>query len=156
MNAESDPLRESLWRGQRSPAELHATAPEARLEARLTAALGRLPDAPVSSNFTARVLAAVDREEAAASRTYVGSALWPWLRTAWWPRVAAAALVIVVTSLAVRQQSERSYHEHLAHTVATVALNQPVPSVEALENLDAIQRLGQSARADGELLSMLQ
>lgn len=156
MNVEPDAARESLWRGQRSPAELEAVAPDARLEARLTDALGRLPEVPVSSNFTARVLAAVDREEAAASRKQAGSALWPWLRTAWWPRVAVAALVLVVASLAVRQQSERSYHEQLAHTVATVALNQPVPSVEALENLDAIQRLGQSAHADGELLSMLQ
>ena len=33
------------------------------LEARLTRALARLPDAPVPSNFTARLMQAVDLEE---------------------------------------------------------------------------------------------
>jgi negative regulator of sigma E activity len=156
MNADHDPSRESLWRGPRPSAEVNAAAPDVRLEARLTAALGRLPEVPVSSNFTARVLAAVDREEAVANRPQSGSMFWLWLRSAWWPRVAAAATVLVVASLAFRQQSERSAQAQLAQTVATVALNQPAPSVEALENLDAIQRLGQSGHADGELLSMLQ
>ena len=37
-----------------------------------------------------------------------------------------------------------------------VAVSQPLPSVDALENLDAIQRMSQSGHADGELLAALQ
>jgi hypothetical protein len=33
---------------------------------------------------------------------------------------------------------------------------QPAPSVDVLENLDAIQRMGQSSHADGDLLAALQ
>jgi hypothetical protein len=37
-----------------------------------------------------------------------------------------------------------------------LAARAPSPGVDALENLDAIQRLSQPARADGELLAALQ
>ena len=43
--------------------------PDLDLEARLTAALARIPDAAVPSNFTARVLTAIELEEAAAARS---------------------------------------------------------------------------------------
>ena len=39
---------------------------------------------------------------------------------------------------------------------AMMAAAQPLPSVDALENLDAIQRMSQSAHADGDLLAALQ
>ena len=39
-----------------------------KLEARLTEALAKISDAPVPSNFTARVLAAIELEEAQAER----------------------------------------------------------------------------------------
>jgi hypothetical protein len=35
-----------------------------------------------------------------------------------------------------------------------VAAAQPLPSVDALENLDAIQRMSQPAHADEELLAL--
>jgi len=43
----------------------------------------------------------------------------------------------------------------LAKNVACCRWHRP-PSVEALDNFDAIQRMSQSARADGELLADLQ
>jgi len=44
----------------------------------------------------------------------------------------------------------------VAQTLALVAQAQALPNVDALENLDAIQRMSQSAHADGELLAVLQ
>ena len=67
-------LRESGWRRKLTESEqgelrAHlATNPDARadweMESALNSALTRLPDASVPSNFTARVLQAVEREEA--------------------------------------------------------------------------------------------
>jgi hypothetical protein len=42
----------------------------------------------------------------------------------------------------------------LAKNVASVAAAQPLPSVDALQNFDMIQRMGQPARADDELLAL--
>ncbi len=71
-------LRELSWRRKLTGAEEAelrawlAAHPDAQAdweaEAGLNAALGRLPDAPVPSNFTARVLQAVEREAAAELR----------------------------------------------------------------------------------------
>ena len=57
---------EALWRRKLSEAGRNAlrAQPELELEARLTAALAKIPDAPVPSNFTARVLAAIELDEA--------------------------------------------------------------------------------------------
>ena len=62
---------ESLWRRKLSEAE-RATlraSPELELEAKLTAALGKISEASVPSNFTARVLAAVELEEMRSARS---------------------------------------------------------------------------------------
>ena len=65
---EHEPWRERFWRQrltQEQLAELRAANPdaaEAELEAALSDAIARLPDAPVPSNFTARVLEGIERE----------------------------------------------------------------------------------------------
>jgi len=145
--------REALWRRSLTPAaraQLPAT-PELELEARLTGALTQLPDVPVPSNFTARVLAAVDCEDAAAAR----SPIWHWHWRQWLPRLAVTAAILVVASLGFQHYEAGVWRASLARTVAVVSAA-PAPSVDALENLDAIQRMGQSAHADGELLADLQ
>src|SRR5438067_2362092 len=93
--------REISWRRKLTPAEEAelrawlAVHPEARAEweaeIALTNTLVRsLPDVPVASNFTARVLQAVDRETAAREPRLPG---WqPWKR--WLPRVALGALAV--------------------------------------------------------------
>ena len=56
-----------------------------------------------------------------------------------------------------------TFHQHeltarrtaLARNVVLVAGSQPMPSVDALKNFDAIQRMSQP-RADEELLALLQ
>jgi len=144
---------ETLWRRKLSEAERDAlrAQPELELEARLTAALARIPDAPVPSNFTARVLAAVELDEAAAARSPGWALNWRLL----WPRVAAVAAILILAGVSVQWHEFHSQRATLARSVALVAA-QPLPSVDALENLDAIQRMSRPAHADGELLAALQ
>ena len=148
--------RESLWRRKLSETERSALRmqPDLDLEARLTAALARIPDAAVPSNFTARVLTAIELEEAAAARSRGWALNWRLL----WPRVAAVAAILICAGVSILRYETHSYRYRLAlvKNVAMVAVAQPPPSVDALENLDAIQRMSQSSPADSELLAVLQ
>jgi negative regulator of sigma E activity len=154
-------LRESSWRRKLTEAEQAglraylAANPDARadweMESALNAALTRLPDAPVPSNFTARVLQAVEREEA---RPHGWSWRWNWHTLV--PRVAFAAVVITFTGLALHHHEIYSQRAALARSVAFVTRGQPVPSPEALENFDAIRRMSQPQHADDELLALMQ
>jgi hypothetical protein len=123
--------------------------PELALEARLTDALAKIPDAPAPSNFTARVLAAIELETAARSRGWTLN--WRLL----WPRIAVAAAVLIFAGVSLQRHEASLQRAALARSIARVA-GQPLPSVDALENLDAIQRMSQPAHADGELLAALQ
>jgi hypothetical protein len=154
MNNQSDNPRESLWRRKLSAAEhagLHAQ-PELELEARLTEALAQIPDAPLPSNFSARVLAAVDLEESQGMRSRAWTLNWRLL----WPRVAVAAAVLIFAGVSFQRYEVNSHRVALARNVAMLSVAQPPPSMEALNNFDAIQRMSQSGHADGELLAALQ
>ena len=152
---ENQPLNsgELLWRRELSAAERAAlcASPELELEAKLTAALGQMSDAPVPSNFTARVLTAVELEDARAARSHSWTLNWRLL----WPRVAVTAAVLIFAGVGILRHETHSHRVALAKDVALMAVAQP-PSVDALENLDAIQRMSQPAHADGELLAALQ
>jgi negative regulator of sigma E activity len=145
---------DSLWR--RKPSDLERAKlralPDLELEARLTEALTKLPNTPVPSNFTARVLDAIELEAAREERSR------PWVLNwrALWPRVAMAAAVLIFAGVSIQRYEVHSQRVNLAKNVAMVATSQPLPSVDALENLDAIQRMSQSAHADGDLLAALQ
>jgi len=121
----------------------------ARLEARLNAALRRLPDAPVPSNFTARVLGAIDLEENISARSHG----WNWRFL--FPRVAVAAAVLLFAGASIERYEVHSHRVTLAKNLARVVSAQ-APSVDALENLDAIQDMSQSGHADNDLLAALQ
>jgi negative regulator of sigma E activity len=154
-------LRESSWRRKLTEAELAelraylAANPNARadweMESALNAALTRLPDAPVPSNFTARVLQAVEREEA---RPRGWSWRWNWHTLV--PRVAFAAAVIAFAGLALQHHEVYRQRIALARNVAFVTRGQPMPSPEALENFDAIRRMSRPQHADDELLVLMQ
>ena len=144
---------------------------ESRLEAWLAAhpkartmwdedrALGRalqaLPDAPLSSNFTARVLQAVDLEEARVERE---SRLpeQSWLR-ALWPRLGWAAVAVLLTVVVVHENRVAN-RTQLARDVAFVSADvAKLPALEVLGDFDAINQLRQaSAGGDDELLLALQ
>jgi hypothetical protein len=133
---------------------LHAQ-PELELEATLTRVLTEIPDAPVPSNFAARVLDAVELVEQ-AERRKARSPGWTLNWRLFWPRVAAVAAVLIFVGVAIQRYETRAHRFTLAKNVVMVAVAQPLPSVDALENLDAIQRMSQSGHADGELLAVLQ
>ena len=111
--------------------------------------LSRLPDAPVASNFTARVMQAVELEEARTRRRWSVSA-WNW--RAILPRFAVAAVVIVAAGLAFERHETAAQREQLAINIAQAAHS--MPSIEALQNFDAIRRMSQPAHADEGLLAL--
>jgi hypothetical protein len=152
-------LRESSWRRKLTDAEkaglraYFAAHPEARagweMESALNAAIIRLPDAPVPSNFTARVLQAVELETSRSSG-------WTWNWHVLVPRLATAAAVVVFTGLAIHHHEIYSERVALVKSFALATGGQPVPSPEALENFDAIRRMSQPQHADDELLNLMQ
>lgn len=125
------------------------TPADLELETRLSRVLARLPDAPVPSNFTAQVLQAVELEEARRSRR------WSWNWHALLPRIAVTAAVVLFAGVTLHHYELTSQRNTLARNVALVAGSQPLPSVDALKNFDAIQRMSQP-RADDELLALMQ
>ena len=154
-------LRELSWRRkltETEQAELRAhlaADPAARaeweMESALTAALDHLPATPVATNFTSRVMQAVEREEI---RPRPWSWNWNWRVLV--PRLAVATAVVVLGGLALHQHAVRTQRIALVKSVALVTGAQPVPSPEALENFDAIRRMSQPQHADDELLALMQ
>jgi anti-sigma factor RsiW len=152
-------LRESSWRRNLTDAEqaelraYFAAHPEARtdweMESALNAAFARLPDAPVPSNFTARVLQAVEPET-------VHPHGWSWNWHVLVPRVAFAAVVVVFTGLAIHHHDIYSQRVALVKSVALATQGRPVPSPEALANFEVIRRMSQPQHADSELLALMQ
>jgi negative regulator of sigma E activity len=150
-----NPLRELVWRRKLTDAERAGLAaqPEMQadleIESRLSEVLARLPDAPVPSNFTARVLQAVERESARPRATS-----WSWTWRVFVPRVAVAAVVIAFAGLGIHRYELNAHRAALAKNVVLVAAVQLMPSVDALKNFNAIQRMSQP-HADDELLALL-
>ncbi len=154
-------LRDLSWQRKLSGAEEAelrawlAAHPEAQAdweaEAALTAALDRLPDAPLSSNFTARVVVAACRETAARPQGFGG---WPWLRVPWLPRTAFATIVVAagLVSYVLVQDAHR---KKLAESVAVVANVSSLPSPEILRDFDAIRASNPSPLPDEQLLAAL-
>jgi hypothetical protein len=148
-------LRELLWRQKLTDAEWAGLCaqPEVQadleIESRLSEMLARLPDAPVPSNFTARVLQAVERENMRPRATS-----WSWAWRVLVPRVAVAAVVISFAGLGIHRHELNAHRVAFAKKVVLMAAAQPMPSVDALRNFNAIQRMSQP-HADDELLALL-
>jgi hypothetical protein len=118
-------------------------------DAALNAALRRLPDVRVASNFTARVMRAVELEDAKLHR----SRHWHW--RALFPRVATATALVLFAGIIFRHEFSNN-PAVLGKTIAQITASESLPSVDALKNFDAIQRMSKSTSADGELLADLQ
>jgi hypothetical protein len=157
-------LRELSWRRKLTGAEEAklrawlAAHPEAQAdweaEAGLNAALGRLPDVPVPSNFTSRVLQAAGREAAKELRR--GERRGPfWRRLRWLPKVAFAAIVLGVGLVSYRQIRAVRFAEY-AQSVAAVSDVSSLPSPEILEDFDAIRASNANPLPDAKLLAALQ
>jgi hypothetical protein len=157
-------LRELSWRRRLTDAEEAelrawlAGHPEAQAdweaEAGLNAALGALPEAPVPSNFTARVVQAAVREAAAEYRRQAGT--WRgWLRLRWLPKAALAA-VLAGAGLFSYHQVQSAQRKQLAESVAAVSAVSSLPSPEILKDFDAIRVSNRAPAPDEQLLALLQ
>jgi hypothetical protein len=158
-------LRERSWRRKLTAgeaAELRAwlaTHPEAQTdweaEAGLNEALGWLPDAPVGSNFTARVLQSIELDRAAELRRQRRK--WQaWLRWRWLPKAAVATMVLVAGLVSYQQVAKVTQRAEYAQSVAVVSDVSSLPGPEVLKDFDAILVSNPTPSADVELLTALQ
>ena len=120
-------------------------------EASLNRLLEQLPEAPVASNFTARVLQAVERESAATGRRE--SVLDRFRRWFWRPAPRLAWALVVAGLLGF------AYHEHRSNVTSQVAKGLSVMANVAtlsdpavLQDFEAIQRMAKSAPDEDEEL----
>ena len=155
-------LREISWQRpltQTEAAELAALLgahSEARLEweseQQLNVALRHLPDTPVPSNFTARVLQGIEGET--STRKAAGRPIWKW-SWRWLPRAAIAAIVLGAGLLLFEQQRAAD-RRLLSQSVAVFPAMKSMPAMEVLQDYDIIRRLGRAPAPDEELLALLQ
>ena len=155
-------LKEKSWRRTLTAGEEAqlrawlAEHPEAgadwETEIRLTDAMKQLPDATVPSNFTARVLQAVERETATAHRPRMPALMWV-LRSLM-PRVAVAAVVLGVGLISYHRY-EMKRRAELVHEVKVVAGVPSLPSPEILQDFETIRRMGATPGPDPELIALL-
>jgi hypothetical protein len=149
-------LRESSWRRPLTPAEearLQAylgSRPEAQqaweADATLNQFLTDLPNAPVSSNFTSRVLDALDRENSPRRMGSSWLGLW---QASWLPRLAwvtGIAGVMVLSLVGYRHHNRTEMARGLDLIVKAMP---PEPAI--LQDFDTIQRWAQSPVIDQEL-----
>ena len=156
-----DKWREASWRRPLTPAEaaeLHswlsahpADAADWEAEIELSQALRQLPEAPVSSNFTARVLAEATHLQSASGRRTRSARPW-WLSLV--PRMAVATL-LVATGLAAYHQHQVARRERIARDLATLPDVAAISDPKVIQDFEAIRRLGQTPPADEELIALL-
>jgi anti-sigma factor RsiW len=157
------PLREKNWRRPLTPAERAelrrwlAAHPEEQgdwqAEAELSKFLTALPDVPVPSNFTARVLQEVERQK---GERRGGAYSWDWFVRLVLPRVEVTAAVLVTTGVLTVHQHETVQRIRLARSVAVVSEMNPLPSPDVLRDFEAVRQLNQPAQADVEMLALMQ
>lgn len=146
-----------------------AAHPELRGQWEFDAALGRLlrqlPDVPVSSNFTARVLDTIELDERRSARSTRKPKRWAlWLRSVQ-PKLtwgAAFALLIAAGTHQYRvQQSTRAQTQieqaQLVHEIRSLSQDlASLPGPEVFRDFDAINQFRQvGTGSDDELLRVL-
>lgn len=128
---------------------------------RLNHLLSRLPDAPVFSNFTARVLSQAE-QVVRTRKQHPWLARWNWFAEAlpslgWAPQLAAGAAVVAVALFSFIQY-RASARQEVARSVVAVSNVAALPSLDVLVNFEAIQRLPEVPKdrtVDVELLAAL-
>jgi anti-sigma factor RsiW len=158
-------LRELAWRRPLTDAERAELGawlaghpevhPDWAMEAQLTVALRGLADVPVASNFTARVLQAVERD--AGARAAPGEPAWRlwWRSTGWAPKTAFAAVALGLSVFSVHSYQVAARHR-LAESVAAFSEASARLSPEVLQDFEPIRRLPATPGADEKLLLVLQ
>ena len=157
-------LRELMWRSSLTAAEEARVKQllEAQLDAefdlaeetRLNQLLNRVPDAPLASNFTARVMRAVELEDLQRSRVKRG---WPAWRVGfgWVSRLAMAGVVVATGLFTFQNHHSNTKRAEVAQSVANLSTVTALPA-DWLRDFDTIQHLGSASPVDDELLAALQ
>lgn len=154
-------LREISWRRpltEAEQAELQAwlvahPQHQADIDAELalSATLTTLPDAPVPSNFTARVMQAITTDQPQAARPKAAAAS-PWWRGLL-PRLAVVSALLVGGLLVWQQQV--AHQKDLAHVAREVASAKLLANPNVLTHFDEIASLTPlAATPDEGLLAM--
>ncbi len=166
---EQNELWEKSLRGQLTPSEQAqletrlASRPDLRAaweeEMALCQAIRQMPDAPVSSNFTALVMQAVAAEERQAQRVEAAVPLsfMGWLRKHFAQLAVSTAVVTVAAVLSIQQQQKITVSDttqEMAEQIQAMAKVTPVPSVEVLKDYEPIRRMSQSQESSGPDLEL--
>ena len=153
-----DRLRDAAWRRDLTPgeaaqlqawlAEHPGAATDWDAEVALTQTLNRLPDAPVPSNFTARVLQRAAHRPVRHTRE---SGHWASIWHRFLPRVAIA-MVAVVAGVLTYGEYQATQRTRMARSVATISHVAAGPSAEVVvRDFDTIRRLGEARVEGGDL-----
>jgi hypothetical protein len=134
-----------------------AAHPESRQaadeEAALTRLLERLPAVPVSSNFTARVLQAVQSRPAPASwRDWFALSQWLPQNPGW--RIAMCSMVVGLGLISFRE-GQVAHRQQTARELAGVGRIATLPPMEWLKDFDTINNMNKVKVADDDLLAAL-
>lgn len=172
MNADpTQRWRDLLLRRELTPTEAQevktwlAAHPEAAaewaLDATLARALRRLPPVPMSSNFTARVMAEVHGEVRRSSPSrHSGLAGWRrWMAGTWLPWAGGVALLASAGWVGWQMQVAKRDSEYVRQVAALRVLAELPPTVleEFETDFEAIQRYGETASpVDFGLLAALE
>jgi anti-sigma factor RsiW len=156
-------LRETSWQRKLTASEevelrnWLAAHPEAQsdweAETGLNEALGLMPEAVVSSNFTARVLQTIQFEEAAELRRGPGPRMVWWRRLA--PKVALAGIIAAAGLFSYHHFHAARMRAEMAQGLVAVSRAPSVPGPEVLEDFDVIWLMA-PLYADDKLLTLLQ
>jgi len=123
-------------------------------EAALTRLLERWPAPPVSSNFTARLLQAVQSAPARSTwRDWFAPA--QWLPESLAGRVAMCSMMVCLGLFSFREY-QVVHRERMARELASVSHVAALPPIDWLKNFDTINGISQAKVADDDLLAALE
>jgi anti-sigma factor RsiW len=115
-----------------------------------------LPNAPLSSNFTAQVRQAVQHVHTRSHRPRAHRSWRTWLSSVGHAWQFGTALLVLGVGVMLHQHYRTQARSELAHSVVNLPDVASLPSLEVLEDFDHIMSLPTpSAASDEELLSAL-
>ena len=126
---------------------------EAETEAALSQALARLPDAPVPSNFTARLWQTLERDDATQGRAAAPRRTWEWRVLI--PRFAVAT-VVMGTGLLVYRHNESVQQVEFAKSLLSEAGSPALADPKVIADFEVICQLSPPTAADEELIKLME
>jgi anti-sigma factor RsiW len=128
--------------------------PALEQDLRLNELLTEMPDPPLSTNFTSRVLQSASQVERPRVPAWIECA-WRGLTHGWAPKVALALCLIGLGLLINHQRQETARIELVRHVAEIHTLTRD-DTLDVLQNFEAIQRLVEVQRdPDRELIAAL-